>query len=315
MEVFETTPNNTQVLVASNWTEENTISVWGLVPESNYIVSVKAVNERGESSPVYVGGKTEGYVQYLPNAHQESRMPLLFVIVGILITLMILGAMFTACLTVRKRRLHKLREYSAANSNSYDAALNSLKAKEPVMLEDDRDKEIETEDRETEIPLINQNDLQQRPLETDLDGVDYNIPPDRSVIMPPERKVSFRSYEAPTCGKCGTKKTLRPRSLVIREKKANGDLNDSSQSHHPIVNGQLNKSDKSGGSVKVLNNGLPVERAVVRTFSIDKMRPICPTCNPSGLTPYPTDNPLDEIVHQSSVLLINQPGKNQRKKN
>jgi hypothetical protein len=57
MEVFETTPNNTQVLVASNWTSDPTIGVRGLLPESNYIISVKAVNDRGESSPVYVGGK------------------------------------------------------------------------------------------------------------------------------------------------------------------------------------------------------------------------------------------------------------------
>ena len=73
MEVYETTANNTQVLVASNWTRDSTISVWGLLPESNYIISVKAVNDRGESSPVYVGGKTEGFVQSLPRAVEESR--------------------------------------------------------------------------------------------------------------------------------------------------------------------------------------------------------------------------------------------------
>ena len=88
MEVFETTANNTQVLVASNWTTENTVSVRGLLPQSNYIISVKAVNDRGESSPVYVGGKTEGLVQSLPIAGDSSRLPLLFVIVGILLALM-----------------------------------------------------------------------------------------------------------------------------------------------------------------------------------------------------------------------------------
>ena len=89
MEVFETTTNNTQVLVASNWTTGSTVSVRGLLPESNYIISVKAVNDRGESSPVYVGGKTEGLVQSLPiGAGDTSRLPLLFVIVGILLALM-----------------------------------------------------------------------------------------------------------------------------------------------------------------------------------------------------------------------------------
>ena len=62
MEVFETV-NNSQVLVASNWTDlsvgsyqEVTLGVWGLLPDSDYIISVKASNERGESSPIYVGG-------------------------------------------------------------------------------------------------------------------------------------------------------------------------------------------------------------------------------------------------------------------
>jgi hypothetical protein len=47
----------------------------------------------------------------------------------------------------------------------------------------------------------------------------------------------------------------------------------------------------------------PVERAVVKTFSIDKMRPICPTCNPSGDTPYPPDFPpipLREAVEEDT---------------
>ncbi len=111
MEVFETLPNNTQALVASNWSESAVVAVVGLIPESNYIVSVKAVNERGESSPVYVGGKTEGFVRSLPRAISPSRMPILFVLVGVLVTLMILGAFTTAAITFRRaRRLKKRRK-------------------------------------------------------------------------------------------------------------------------------------------------------------------------------------------------------------
>ena len=64
MEVFETV-NNSQVLVATNWTDLNVgnnqevnLGVGGLLPDSDYIISVKASNERGESSPIYVGGST-----------------------------------------------------------------------------------------------------------------------------------------------------------------------------------------------------------------------------------------------------------------
>ena len=64
MEVYATV-NNSQELVATNWTDltvgnyqEVTLGVWGLLPDSDYIISVKAENERGESSPIYVGGST-----------------------------------------------------------------------------------------------------------------------------------------------------------------------------------------------------------------------------------------------------------------
>jgi hypothetical protein len=54
--------------VASNWTDDSdlidgtifSLGVWGLLPSSNYIISIKSVNDRGESSPVFVGGNTVG---------------------------------------------------------------------------------------------------------------------------------------------------------------------------------------------------------------------------------------------------------------
>ena len=53
MDVFETV-NNTQVLVATNWTgmkpgtlaQEVTLGAWGLLPDSDYIISVRAKNEK-----------------------------------------------------------------------------------------------------------------------------------------------------------------------------------------------------------------------------------------------------------------------------
>ena len=75
MEVFETV-NNTQVLVATNWTDLNVgnnqevnLGVGGLLPDSDYIISVKASNERGESSPIYVGGST----RYVENESEFSN--------------------------------------------------------------------------------------------------------------------------------------------------------------------------------------------------------------------------------------------------
>ena len=72
-----------------------------------------------------------------------------------------------------------------------------------------------------------------------------------------------------------------------------------------------------GGEVNGFSNGYggrgsgmmpPVERAIVRTFSIDKLRPICPVCNPAGETPYPADQEsaaLDELHESAMKMLMN----------
>jgi hypothetical protein len=69
--------------VASNWTDDSdlldgtnfSLGVWGLLPSSNYIISIKAVNDRGESSQVFVGGNTvgSGSLLPLPVSTEETR--------------------------------------------------------------------------------------------------------------------------------------------------------------------------------------------------------------------------------------------------
>ena len=49
---------------------------------------------------------------------KQARMPLLFVIVGILVTLMILGALLTAILAVRRQRAAKLNQIEIQSGSS-----------------------------------------------------------------------------------------------------------------------------------------------------------------------------------------------------
>eukprot|EP00095_Tigriopus_kingsejongensis_P007812 snap_masked-scaffold204_size260821-processed-gene-1.10 protein:Tk07812 transcript:snap_masked-scaffold204_size260821-processed-gene-1.10-mRNA-1 annotation:"neural cell adhesion molecule 2-like" len=270
MEVFETMPNNSQVLVASNWTEDATISVWGLVPESNYIISVKAVNEKGESSPVYVGGKTEGFIQSLPRAVEESRLPLLFVIIGILGTMMILGACVTATIACKRKRRGKM-----SSGSSYDSRNAS-----PVDVDD---LEPVGDLLESVQPLMDEHCvIQNSPIQ--MDGTSFNH--HQRSHTPPDRKVSFRD-----CVYCQCGNRVSSRRLT----NSNGDLP------------RTNSTRPNGNSHS--SNMLPIERAVVRTFSIEKMRPICHVCNPGGETPYPPDHQFEELDETSQAMLnmLNQP--------
>ena len=85
------------------------------------------------------------------------------------------------------------------------------------------------------------------------------IKPDESKI---QRKVSFRESANITsflhCPECEAKARL--------------------QQQRPLTPPLFNP---------IRSNVPPIQRAVVRTFSIDKLRPLCPVCNPMGETPYP----------------------------
>lgn len=241
MEVFETV-NNTQVLVATNWTDLDvgnnqpvSLGVWGLLPDSDYIISVKSTNEKGESSPVYVGGSTRilpsGDATWLPindhNSDNDSRMPLLFVIVGILVTLMIMGALVTAILAVRRRRLMKLTQIEITSSNGSNGS------SPPILNTELQEALIKPEEK---VPNI-------------------------------QRKVSFR--EEPS----------KSRNYHHRQHCPECEIQVERSLTPPIYNYSASSS--------ILP---PVQKAVVRTFSIDKLRPVCPVCNPVGDTPYPDEH-------------------------
>ena len=55
--------------------------------------------------------------------------------------------------------------------------------------------------------------------------------------------------------------------------------------HCHTSNGRISDNNKSTGSVNIRTNN--IQKTVVRSYSIDKLRPRCYTCNPSGDTPYP----------------------------
>ena len=127
--------------------------------------------------------------------------------------------------------------------------------------------------------------------------------PPRSVSAPTiQRKVSFREHPTPSkyCPEC--------HHIEVVTTAASG-----------IASTASTTSFRRPLTPQSYNNGAmypPITRAVVKTFSIDKLRPVCPVCNPVGSdTPYPKNNnfqnttqdealedPDDEVQRLSSEL-------------
>ena len=179
-----------QTLVASNWSWDPSIQVFGLTPDSSYILSIHAANERGKSEAVYVGGQTSSQLPQVFTSPPD-RMPVLYIILTVLCFIMILSLILSITNTCR-HRLH-----SAAKENVV------LRNHQPNL----------------ELPLLPTPDKERTQLKR------------RS----PQRKVSFHSCNC-----------------------------------YP---------DPSSPDI---------QRTVVRSYSIDKLRPRCSTCNPRGDTPYPS---------------------------
>ena len=194
LSVFEMV-NNSQVLVTSNWSRDPSVRVVGLTPNSSYILSMHAANDRGESEAVYVGGQTSSW-QSQVLSQPPDRLPVLYIIVAILCSIMILSLILSLTAACRHR-------------------LHSAKAS-TVLSQDKPSQDLVTQTQPLLVPASN--------------GHAHNA---HQARMTAQRKVSFRS--------CGC------------------------TSASPVI-----------------------QRTIVRSYSIDKLRPRCATCNPRGDTPYPS---------------------------
>jgi hypothetical protein len=106
LEVFEMV-NSSQNLVSSNWSRDPSVRVVGLTPNYSYILSIHAANARGESEAVYVGGQTASWQpQVLSSPH--DRLPVLYIIVAILCSIMILSLILSLTAACR-HRLHSAK--------------------------------------------------------------------------------------------------------------------------------------------------------------------------------------------------------------
>ena len=117
-------------------------------------------------------------------------------------------------------------------------------------------------------------DLQEALLKSETD-------PPRSLSAPTiQRKVSFREHPTPSkyCPECQHLETGATASTA-------------STFRRPMT-------------PQSYNNGYPpITRAVVKTFSIDKLRPVCPVCNPVGSeTPYPKNNNFTQEAIEAAPL-------------
>ena len=294
IDVYETV-NNTQQLIASNWTDDPTLYIWGLDAGSNYIISVKAVNDRGESSPIYVGGSTgagSSMSHFLPSIHEAKYPSLLFIIVGCLLALMVIGSLITIIVAVKSRKRAKERKRNGFEEQKLFVSQNgdhngvpsevSLKS---VSHPNDLTEDQLAQFREAEALLEHADDMIQiQPVTPSISPLRERSTRERSTGSI-NRKVSFRNEDLVcTCG--------------YNLRGTNNGYTNGYHMFNSYSSIERRGPHERGASVPMLPNGSqsttlypPIERAIVKTFSIDKLRPICPTCNPSGETPYPPDFP------------------------
>ena len=103
LEVFHVV-NGSQELVASNWSRTAEVRAVGLSPNTSYILAVHATNDKGRSASVYIGGHTEGWGPPMP-ATDEDRLPVLYIIVAVLLSIMFLSLVLSITAACRRRML------------------------------------------------------------------------------------------------------------------------------------------------------------------------------------------------------------------
>ena len=213
-------------------------------------------------------------------------------------TLMIIGALVTATIAVRKRRQNQKRAKAAFAAGGGSSSTGSsagaggggganTTADTSQNTADDDEDDGDVNGDHTVVPLLNGDR-----------SAAANV--GRMSSSSPDRKVSFREEDSvvdcPQCRSYYQEQQLRVASLGRR------------RLHQPHTNGDLNGFGGGPSQAVIVpgtaGGGLPVERAVVRTFSIDKLRPICPTCNPEGETPYPSDSQALDELHQTAMEML-----------
>ena len=122
LEVFEMV-NGSQTLVASNWSRDPSVRVVGLTPNSSYILSIHAANARGESEAVYVGGQTASWLPQVISSPPD-RLPVLYIIVAVLCSIMILSLILSITAACR-HRLHSDKDSAVLSQDKPSTELVS----------------------------------------------------------------------------------------------------------------------------------------------------------------------------------------------
>ena len=104
LEVFHVV-NGSQELVATNWSRNAEVKAVGLNPNTSYILAVHATNDKGRSASVYIGGHTEGWGPPMPST-DEDRLPVLYIIIAILLSIMFLSLVLSITAACRRRLLY-----------------------------------------------------------------------------------------------------------------------------------------------------------------------------------------------------------------
>ena len=241
-----------QTPVKTNWSDQPDLSLTDLSPAQPRLLSVHSANSQGKSDPVYLTTEIPA-----PTSHSKEvppdRQSVLYIIVSVLASIMVLSLLLSLSHFCRRRR-----------------ALTQLQTEKPS-----HPSSVQSS------PLLPQYKAQVSPGSPLLSQYRAQVSPS-SPLLP--RSMAQVSQSSPLLPQSRGQMTPGSPLQALTESSSLSNSEHVSSLRRKV---SFTQSSPRTRSVGLLTPASGVQSTVIKSYSIDKLRPICNTCNPDGDTPYP----------------------------
>ena len=255
-----------QTPVKTNWSDQPDLSLTDLSPAQPRLLSVHSANSQGKSDPVYLTTEIPA-----PTSHSQEvppdRQSVLYIIVSVLASIMVLSLLLSLSHFCRRRKaLAQLETEKPSHPSSVQSSPLLPQYKAQVS---------------PGSPLLSQHRAQVSPGSPLLSQYRAQVSPS-SPLLP--RSMAQVSQSSPLLAQSRGQMTPGSPLLALTESSSLSNSEHVSSLRRKV---SFTQSSPRTRSVGLLTPASGVQSTVIKSYSIDKLRPICHTCNPDGDTPYP----------------------------